>query len=119
MRRKVTIAERLARRPGPRSRAASKAITQSHQAVDPQITPELNRELTVSAPSRRGAPKGNKNRLVRGKFTAKRQTFMAKVRTFVRESNWLVRQVWTARPMTKSGRRLPMRTRHIVERIGR
>ena len=117
MRRKVTIAERLASRPGPRSRAASKAIAQSYQAVDPQITPELNRELTVSAPSRRGAPKGNKNRLVHGKFTAKRQTFMAKVRTFVRESNWLVRQVWVARSTTKSGRRLPMRTRHIVERI--
>jgi len=117
MRKKLTTDERLARRLGPRSRAASKAIAQSHQAVDPQITPALNRELRVSPPPRRGAPKGNKNRLVHGKFTAKRQTFMAKVRTFVRESNWLVRQVWVARSTTKSGRRMPLVTRHIVERI--
>lgn len=119
MRRKVTIAERLARRPGPRSARASKAIAQSHQPVDPKITPELNRELRVSPPPRRGAPKGNKNRLVHGKFTAKRRAFLAKIRAFVRESNWLVRQVWSARPMTKGGRRLPILTRHIVERICR
>lgn len=119
MKRKVTIAERLARRPGPRSPRASKAIAQSHQRVDPQITLELNRDLRVSPPPRRGAPKGNKNRLVHGKFTGKRQAFLAKIRTFVRESNWLVRQVWSARPMANSGRRLPTPTRHIVERIGR
>jgi hypothetical protein len=89
------------------------------QAVDPQIIPELNRELRVSPPTRRGAPKGNKNRLVHGRFTAKRRVFLAKVRVFVRESNWLVRQVWAARPTTKSGRRVPIPTRHIVERVGR
>lgn len=114
----MSIAERLARRPGPRSRVASKAITQSRQAVDPQIAPELNRELRVSPSTRRGAPKGNKNRLVHGRFTAKRRVFLARVRAFVRESNWLVRQVWAARPARKSGRRMPIFSRHIVERIG-
>jgi len=115
MQRKVTIAERLARRPGRRKPGASKAITAPHQAVDPHIAGGLNRELSVSLPNRGGAPKGNQNRLVHGKFTAKRRAFMAKVRAHVRESNWIVRQVWAARPTTRSGRRVPPPTVHIVE----
>ena len=118
MRRKTTIAERLARRPGPRSRAASEAIAKLHQVVDPQITPGLNRELSVSPPTRRGAPKGNQNRLVHGKFTAKRRAFMAQVRAHVRESNWLVRQVRATLPAGPSGRRAWPVT-YITERIGR
>ncbi|MBL6938033.1 MAG: hypothetical protein ISS15_15895 [Alphaproteobacteria bacterium] len=114
----MSIAERLARRRGPRSRVASKAITQSRQAVDPQIAPELNRELRVSPSTRRGAPKGNKNRLVHGRFTAKRLAFYAEVRAHVRHGNWLVRQVRETLPQSKSGRRSwPFRRRHIVDRI--
>jgi hypothetical protein len=118
VRKKMTVAERLARRPGPRKRAASTAIPKLSQAVDPQIGGELNRGLTVSPPARRGAPRGNQNRLVHGKYSAKRRAFMAVVRAHIRSSNWLVRQVWAARPVTKSGRRVPP-TVHLVERIGR
>jgi len=78
----------------------------------------LNRELSVSPPCKGGAPKGNQNRLVHGKFTAKRRAFLAKVRAHVRSSNWIVRQLWAARPTTKSGRRMPPPSIHIVERIG-
>jgi hypothetical protein len=118
VRKKMTIAERLARRPGPRSRASSEMIAQPYQAVDPQIG-ELNRELTVyPLPTRLGAPKGNRNRLVHGRFTAKRLAFLAQVRTHTRYGNWLVRQARALMPATQSGRRgYPIR--YVTERIGR
>jgi hypothetical protein len=118
LRKKISIAERLARRPGPRNRAASEEIAQPDQALTPKIG-ELNRELTVyPLPARRGAPKGNQNRLVHGRFTAKRLAFMAQVRTHTRYGNWLVRQARALMPATQSGRRAHP-VRYITERIGR
>lgn len=119
MRKKISAAERLARRPGPKSTKESKAIRQSRQSLNPQFGGELNRELRDSPSPRRGAPPGNQNRLVHGKYARKRQAFMAEVRQHVRHGNWLIRQMLELVPVTQSGRRTSYPQVHIVERIVR
>ena len=95
---------------------ASKAFSEAPQPVDPQIA-ELNRELMDSPPPRRGAPLGNQNRWLHGKFTAERRAFMAEVRAHVRHGNWLARQFRALEPVTITGRRASYRGIQIVERI--
>ena len=117
LRKKISAAERLARRPGPKPTNRSKAICQLEQSLNPKFRGELNRELRDSPSPRRGAPPGNQNRLIHGKYTRKRRGFMAEVRQHVRHGNWLVRQALKLLPVTQSGRRTSYPHVHIVERI--
>jgi hypothetical protein len=70
-------------------------ITEVCQGLDAGL-PELNSKFSHPPPApelppgKRGAPPGNKNRLVHGKFTGEMFAFRAEIRTYLRASRRLV-----------------------------
>src|ERR1700743_2316952 len=86
-----------------------RAITKAHQAVDAGPA-ELNENFLHPLPRaiqqtrRRGAPRGNTNRLVSGKYTGDVLAFRARIRAHIREARVLVEE---ARRLIG---RLPVRT---------
>jgi hypothetical protein len=87
LRKKMSAAERLARRPGPSRTGVSKPIRKSSEPLNPRIGMELNAKKSKS---RRGAPKGNRNALKHGRFTREHQAFLSESRTLSRQTRGLL-----------------------------
>jgi len=118
LRKKISAAKRLARRPGRKRSRETKAIRQCSQPFNPHI-PELNPKFRESPHPRGGAPLGNKNRLTHGGYTQERQALWADVRALVKEGRTLVREVRELFAVTKSGPGASYPQARTIERIER